>query len=187
MIFTGLDLETSGSSHEASVPIQIGIALPSKESYGGYIGRWDWSQPESQWCEVAEGIHGIAKEQLHEAPNNLIADYLAHRWLEKRRVGNQSFCMVGFNVAGFDMPFVKRYLPTLMGLYTRRSVDLNAVCFSMAEPGKASFDRIKRDCKEYAAEQMGDDQWHDAEFDAIAAMYSYEYLRAAQRDGRYWK
>ena len=95
--------------------------------------------------------------------------------------------MVGFNVAGFDMPYVKQYMPTLMSLFTRRSVDLNAVCYSMSEYGKASYDRIKRDAKRHAAEQIGGDSWHNAEFDALAALYAFKYLREAMRDGRYWK
>lgn len=188
MIFTGLDLETSGDSHTESVPIQIGIALPSKESFGILAGQWDWNEPHSQWNEVAFGIHGITKEQLAEAPSAKMADYYAAEWLSKRQIAGEVSCMVGFNVAGFDMPYVKKYFPTLMGLFTRRSVDLNALCYAMSEYGVASFDRIKRDCKNYAAEQLaGETRWHDAQYDAVAALYAYDYLRAAMRDGRYWK
>lgn len=188
MIFTGVDLETSGDSHEESVPIQIGIAIPNGESFGTLIGGWNWTEPHSQWNEVAAGIHHITKEQLGEAPRSAIADWKASEWLGKRQPDGQIFCMVGWNVAGFDLPFIRHYLPDTAQHFTRRTADLNAICYAMSQPFQASFDRIKRDSKSYAADQIDTPpNWHDAEYDALASLHAFHYLQESIRSGRYWK
>jgi hypothetical protein len=95
----------------------------------------------------------------------------------------RDFVMVGFNVGSFDRPFIKRTLPITYGKFSRRSVDLNSVIFSMSD-SNSDFESIKSDAKSYAFEKMDGmfsdfkNRQHDAEYDAVMSLYCFEYLRS---------
>lgn len=187
MKFVGVDLETSGTDHETTVPIQFGYA-----EYGGvpkswYIGGWDWN--EWEWNETAASVHNIPKNVLQIAPTASTVDPVIAHYLARRIPEGQSYCMIGWNVAGFDRPFIEKHLPLTFAQFSYRTIDLNAICFALAIPKERSYDRIKKESKDYALVRIGDvaeESWHDAGFDALAAVYSYEYLRIMARSGRYF-
>jgi hypothetical protein len=84
---------------------------------------------------------------------------------------------VGWNVCGFDLPYVRHYLPRLGSFISRRSVDLNAVCFTFAGGAGGRWKRLKRRSKRYAEERLGRAEWHDA----AAALLAWEYFKNLTR------
>jgi len=177
--YIGLDFETSGTDPWGdAVPIQIGIASHSLDAdYDSLIGGWDWN--EITWSEESEKIHGITKDRLASADPVWKVDILAAaRLIEYGDLRSRMFNVaVGWNVAGFDRQFVTRWMPNLNRLLSYRTVDLNALVFALVQSEREYAD-VKRASKEYAAEKISDGgDWHDAYFDAIAALYSFEYLR----------
>ena len=101
--------------------------------------------------------------------------------------------MVGWNVAGFDRRFLRRQLPLLNGVFSYRTLDLNAVVFAMTEAGMHAptgrawtYDRLKRDVKTHAADYartiLGyEEAWHAAGYDALCSLLAYERLRSLLR------
>lgn len=97
---------------------------------------------------------------------------------------------VGWNVAGFDWPFVERDFPQVASEFAYRTVDLNAIVFNLSEAREEPYDEIKGAAKDYGAACMKDLEspgltnvatWHDAGYDATASLFSWEYLRSLSR------
>lgn len=190
MKFVGVDLETSGTDHEKSVPIQFGIAFQGEDKWHAWdIGGWKWADDKPvigpagtvfyEWNEEAFEVHKITKQRLQIAPTAEQADSLISGAILPRKPEGQRFCMIGWNVAGFDRPFIEKHLPKTFSMFSYRTVDLNAICFALAVPQVRSYDRVKNESKDYALEKMEGHEtlWHDAGFDALASLHSYEYLR----------
>ena len=196
----GLDLETSGSSHGTSVPIQIGIYAPNGAVFRSDIGGWRWrAWAEDQfsadpiWSEEAFGIHNITKERLELAADRFSVQRQAARFIEEHTnawIGNR--LVVGWNVASFDMPFVRQYLPAVSNMLSYRSIDLNAATYTACDALGLSYGKVKGASKDYAAVVLeeefdwpdGEMTWHDAAYDAAAAIHSYKFiLQVIQRGG----
>jgi len=191
--FWGLDFETSGTSHERHVPIQLGIAAPDGSLYSSLIGGWAWADEMDLgypvpgencwlWDLRAYEVHGIDRERLETAPDtaqvaasalDFVEGYRPEVWHGQRK-------LVGWNVASFDVPFLRKHFSGLARKLSYQSVDLNAVCFAISRAHGISFTEVKARSKEYAAEQMADlfpdEMWHDAGYDALAALHSFDYL-----------
>ena len=202
--YVGLDLETSGTDISAgSVPIQVGVSLGAAANMRSLIGGWEWDnddRPET-WDERAALIHNIDRDlvgvmcDVEEYPT--VVDRKVASFLTRMaNVGPNEAVLVGWNVGTFDFPFVRKYLPNTAALCSYRFVDLNALCFSMAEAGrrrayqpdqaigaKAWKARAKK-----AAERMmgGDPKWHDAGYDATASLLEWSWLvdRLDPKEGR---
>ena len=97
---------------------------------GSPLDSWD----KGSWSEKAFSIHNITKEELALAPTAREVDLLAYQWLIDRgaTAGERALVSIGFNVAAFDHPFFRKYLPKTMSLISRRAVELNSVCFTLA-------------------------------------------------------
>lgn len=201
--YWGLDLETSGTTHEDHVPIQLGLTAPSGITATWLIGGWLWWEDDlgpangdmypggrwSHWSEEAAQVHGITQAQLQAdgLPAAKVAleavrfiEAFSDTWLGNRHV-------VGWNVASFDMPFVRQHLGALSRVLSYRSVDLNAVCFTLTEAHGISYKGLKRRSKEYAAEQLREtypgEMWHDAGYDSAAALHSWDYMKERVKNG----
>ena len=199
--FIGLDLETSGTEiEEGAVPIQVGMAVLVNDStepslFKSNIGWRYFNGPPQRdvfptWSDEAEGIHHLTQDTIRAAPRPSIVEGEAARWLaiEAPDTNRAAIIPVGWNIAGFDMPFIKRYLPGLQAAMAYRSVDLNAVCMSIAQAqlpsplgGRWKFQTLRKIVHEVSggqASQMygGHELWHDATFDALASLYAWEAL-----------
>lgn len=64
-----------------------------------------------------------------------------------------------------------------MDCLSRRSVDLNAVCFTFAATAGSTWKGLKKRSKRYAEERLGRSEWHDAGYDAAAALLCWEYFK----------
>lgn len=193
MIEIGLDLETSGSDINAgAVPIELGLVIDDRRKldrdiFDQRVGGWDWENDPIEWDINAERVHKINMVELDDAPPAHIVDCMAVAWLYPlvKDTPRMERIPVGWNVAGFDMPFVDRHFPQLRALLSYRSIDLNAIVLAMAGLGgdpTARYRQTKTTVKDYArlnAEQIGFEQkWHVAWFDAWAALQSLECLRS---------
>lgn len=98
---------------------------------------------------------------------------------------NRLFIPIGWNVASFDMFHIKKDFPKLSKMFHYRSIDLNAVCFTVADALGMEYDEVKGDAKDYAEQRMGhhykvqeeNGTWHQAGFDALAGVYAWEFLK----------
>ncbi len=135
--------------------IQIGVATAPDEVFVSDIGYEDWNEnPESM------AVHGLSADRIRAAPR---AD------------------AVDADIAAFDLPYVRSYLPRFTSHLGRRSVDLNAVCFTFARTAGSRWKSLKKRSKRFAEEQLDSAQWHDAGYDAVAALLCWEYFKILAR------
>jgi len=192
LFFVSLDLETSGTDHDLSVPIQIGLAVGAYNNNvkDSLIGGWDWSKYE--WDAEAEKVHGIEQVLIDLQPGATLVDGMMAMWLWERlpdhaRRSRQYVVPLGWNVAGFDMPFVRKHLPHLASMFSYRALDLNSVCFFLG--GEDKWRQMKSQAKDGGIDIIRElnggpsspDDYaslaHDAGFDAQWAMAAYHWLR----------
>lgn len=203
VIYLGLDGEMSGADIELGCKlIQIGFAMfngksMSLVSFGSGINPCNVGLDEMAWQEEAAGVHQLTKEQIAEFPDMYTVDKHCYTWLvaygadEKSR---RKTIPVGFNVGAFDMPFVRATLPKTASLISRQTLDLNALCFglSIATPYEGSLMTMngwKRKAKEFADEKItastnSDWRAHNAEYDAVHALYCLQFLTEYPNDSK---
>lgn len=207
LIFVGMDLETSGSSHTRSALIQVGIANEYGQIYSSYVGDWRWEDAtDTKWDHI-DGLRSYdwsdqAEERAHKIPREIIdaarpahiVDAEAAEWI-RANVGivPKAIIPVGWNIAGFDFPFWREYLPRASGSMAYRSVDLNALVFWATQSGLLRPDgqpwtyyKLKGYAKKEAAgmhfARTGDGpQNHDAGYDALVAIYAWDVLKDVLR------
>lgn len=176
--FIGVDGEMTGTDgpgvHQL---IQIGVATAPDEVFVSDIGYKEWSEnPESM------AVHGLSAERIRAAPRADVVDAELCGWLGDKVVGSgRGLIAVGWNVAAFDLPYVRRYLPRFTSHLSGRSVDLNAVCFTFAGTAGSRWKSLKKRSKRFAEEQLGRVQWHDAGYDAAAALLCWEFFKRLSR------
>lgn len=204
--FWGLDLETSGTSHERHVPIQLGLTAPNLETASWYINGWHWSEDCTYadhpveacepgvdswlWDQRAFEVHGITKEKL-EAEGQSIYEVTveAIKFIEEHsEVWHGQRKLVGWNVGSFDVPFVRRHLPGVARVLSYQSADLNAITFAIAEAQGTSYSQLQYDAKTYAFDKAAHAEgvtkaWHDAGFDALCSLHAFNYLQERIRNG----
>ena len=178
----GLDLETTGSDiNDGAVPIQLGLA------FGDDMRAWE-IDPEScgeyTWSAEAEGVHGLKEHDvLAYGLDVKVVDCLAVAWLYEvgaLATGRMNRQPVGWNVAGFDMAFIDRYMPNLRSVLSYRTIDLNAVCAVLGGLLADNVASLKKHSKRHVNDMYSRNgeqvRWHDAGFDAKAALISLDYL-----------
>ena len=179
-LFIGLDGEMSSSElAEGGKLIQIGLSTAE-----GINRSYTMNPGPCQWSEQAEAVHGLSLELLQSCRSPVEVDADLYEFLialgaDTKRRGKT--IPVGFNVGAFDMPFVKDSLPKSYSLFSRRTVDLNAICFALdykeenGMPVKA--ETWKKKAKDYAIEKIGMENQHDAGWDSLMHIYCFEYLK----------
>lgn len=200
-IFIGIDGEMSSPDLQAGgALIQIGaygpidddiLQQPAHRPLFSSLIRFDSAR---LWTEEAESIHGIRREMIESAPSAEEVDELFFRWLIEQGAQERRKLVipVGMNVGSFDMPFVTELLPKSAALFTRRSVDLNGLCFSMDGMPYDGIPMTSLDWKTASLEfgrrmwahEFGMSDWsvaHDAEFDAWVHSFSWEFLKSGMR------
>jgi DNA polymerase III epsilon subunit-like protein len=180
--YIGIDGEMSGTDIEAGHKlIQIGLAKYNEDGGVDKIG-YLINPGEMAWSMEAQEVHLFKQEDIRDYglnPENV--DRWVSNWANPS-TQRRDFVMVGFNVGSFDKPFIKQTLPLTYGKFSRRSVDLNSVIFSMADTN-TKFERIKGRAKDYAIAKMEgmfegfSNRQHDAIYDAVMSLYCFEYLR----------
>jgi hypothetical protein len=187
-IFTGLDGEmTSADLRAGGRLIQIGLAVGTEpeERFCSLIG---WDRGDFVADPTAMLVHGIPEEEIVAAPRPDRVDRDAEEWCLARGASEEKRAMVpvGWNVGAFDLPFVRQALPRTYRLLSRRTVDLNAVCFTLAgvawlggsQPRWTGWRRLaKREAEDRLTALGIEPAWHDAGYDALASLVSWRWLR----------
>lgn len=196
--FVSLDGEMTGSgSREPSVVahkeyqlIQIGLATmemgkrpdpvvlrpETLKMYVSDIGYDTWNaQPQ------AMEVNKFTPERIRAGPMPGQVDLEANVWLNVHLgEGKRDLHAVGWNVGSFDLMFIREYLPLLGDRFSYRSVDLNSILYSVADT-EDDYKRLKGAAKsgaEVALRNMGvESAWHDAGYDAAAALMAFKILR----------
>lgn len=210
-VFVGLDLETT-AGHQLGRICQVGVAFnaletfcedvnPGNQKNAIVVERWidssmTWPGGDAWLVETAAlKVNGFDSDRMAAgAPTALIdtalADWL-HEQCERMGVKRGNLIPVGYNISGFDMPFVNRELPQTASFFSRRTVDLNALCFALGASSQffddagMGWEGWKKRSKRYASQVLGTPHWHDAGFDATAALLMFLYLHQEMRpDGR---
>ena len=187
-LLIGLDGEMSDSEiDKGAVLIQIGVCDQYGNTFESLIGH-----PEGWYkTEQASSVHRIPDEDILLAAPAPSVDERLRIWLDTRlhdsyirgdHTGLRPFIPLGWNVGGFDMPFVRKFLPLSCEIISRRSVDLNALCYSFEQSlvtyhgERKSFNQWRQLAHDYAESLLGNTIWHDALFDAQAGLEAYNFL-----------
>ena len=190
----GLDGEMSAADTAAGGRlIQIGLAVHTTPdgteaerpaTFSSLINPGDIT-----WDARAAAVHGYTLADVLTAPlasgvDDAVVTWLAQHGLDRERRG----IAIGFNVGAFDIPHLTLVLPRTARLFARRTIDLNALCFTLdgvAHQGTpASWSGWKRMATTYAerviaANAAHDLAAHDAGYDALLHLHAWRFLRAA--------
>lgn len=195
--FVALDGEMTAASIAMGGRIfQIGIVLLEKTDQGigisdSYTATFNPGE-EYYWDPEAEAVHGCLESEILEAQPAADVDSKLAEWLRVRGVDgwDNPGIAVGFNVGAFDLPHIEVMLPETFKLFSRRSVDLNAICFTLDDAEyngqKTSWAVWKRMAKKYAERSilLGQNnvylsEAHDALYDSYLHYYAWSFLQAA--------
>jgi hypothetical protein len=190
LIYVGLDGEMTGTELSAQARLcQIGIAFDTKRTFVSDIG---WGVGDYIAVDQALEVNKFTHRRIQQGPDPTFVDNL----LESFLVGNgglkdkKIFIPVGFNVGRFDMPFVEDALPISNQYFSRRTIDLNAICFDYDgeikyEGSYPTWRGWKRLAKNYAQEIIDTSNVqgaaHDAGWDAVQAILCLEFLKSVIR------
>lgn len=184
--YLGLDCEMTGTNMDAGHELcQVGAATESGEVFVSEIH-----------CNLINvdtdsmAVHGIDPGWLKEgAPRASVVDDRLAYFIQQSMGNRHKAVPVGWGVSYFDMPWVRKYLPRTAAMLSRRSVELGSVCYTVGVTFGLSPDVLKRRAKRYAEDELtthqGPARWHNAGFDAQAALLSWQYLMAVMKEGRY--
>jgi hypothetical protein len=194
--FFGLDGEMSSSDlDKGGRLIQIGVTAHTNLDGTVAIGDEAFcallNPGPNFWAPIAEAVHGFTEAEVAAAlPASVVDDHLVE-WLlahgaDLKRRGNT--VPIGLNVGAFDMPHVAAALPRTSAMFARRTVDLNAILFTL---DGASYDGAKLGVDEWktlalkfadrtiAGLRVGSEgQAHDAGYDALQALHAWRFLRS---------
>jgi len=189
VVVVGVDGEMSSPDMSEGKVIRVGVA----SRHAGVLDVFDqvaaWPDVESGWSAQAESVHKLTVADVLSASPAEVVDMKAADWLAARggKVGAHRLVAVGFNVGAFDLPFFRRDMPVLASMLARRSIDLNAVCFTLSGwdpvPGRVgrSAAEWKRAVKFQGAARVEAagfaGSFHEAGYDAAVALEGWCWLR----------
>jgi len=165
------------------VLIQIGAAFDATERFSALLG---WPEDSYFKTDRAMAVHGLDLVTISAADPPAEVDAQLEQWLLARGADceKRALVPVGYNVGAFDLPF-GAFLPRTSQLLSRRVVDLNAFCLAYEGRGPyqgslPTFSGWKRLTKRYAAEKLTavglEESWHDAGYDAAAAIVQVAFF-----------
>ncbi len=189
-VYMGLDGEMTCADLAAGGRlIQIGLAVGTgpEERITELIG---WDEGDFFAEEKAMEVHGIPVKTILAAPRPPEVDERLCEWCLDHggKADKRKLVTVGWNVGAFDLPFVQQALPKTFRLLSRRSADLNAICFALGGtltvsgscPAWSGLKRMSKRFAERSLEKLGiEAAWHDAGYDALAGLLSFQWLREA--------
>jgi DNA polymerase III epsilon subunit-like protein len=149
-------------------------------------------EDEYYWEEEAEAIHGVREEEMLQAISAEEADEAIHNWLVSQGVDARvnPAVAIGFNVGSFDLPHIAEVLPRTYKLFSGRSIDINALCFTLDgveyKGTSSEWSGWKRMAKKYAERSislannsMYTPEAHNALYDAYMHFYAWQFIQAA--------
>lgn len=161
MNLLGFDIETSGTSREFDVPVQICLVEHATESNQNRILLNTLANPGRQIPKKASDVHGITDASVRSAP-----DYVIAAWLCTLIVtASKPAYLVGFNSKSFDEPILSRCIgmPVFPGIQHLDVLDL-AYRYFPTEPSHKLSDLYSSFFNETLVDA------HDAAADVIATL-----------------
>lgn len=161
--FAALDFESAGErANEPGVPIQIGIASMEALSPCAASFYRSYIRAERPVTWSAQQIHGIASEDLKDAPDLLslwpeIKGRLGGRWIVAHGSGTEKRFLRAFPLHGFG-PWVDTLTLSRKILPGRASYALSDLVSGMG-------------LEEEIRAQLPDFHWHEALSDALASLF----------------
>jgi|SRR6266853_40786 len=172
MIYCGLDIETTGLDLNKDHRL-IQLALV----YGP--ATWVYDVLPIGVMTIDPRAMEVNKFTLSRIEGGVPNDELDHD-LSKYLLNEfkpESLTAVGWNIGSFDLPFLKKELPKTSTLFSHRVVDLSGICILAAERKSLNWRNLKEVWHKAAEEAMNEKaQWHDALWDARAALKVWELL-----------
>lgn len=171
ILAVGLDIETT-SLHTNRGLLSIGVYTEIDGDCHSFYGEMR-PHADAVWSYKSSEINGFQPESIRRAPDDYtivdfsLCDSFAEifnddRWVDVRPVG--------FNVDGFDMATVKRFLPNFAMLFSHRCIELNSAALVLTNIFGVTKNQLKNDVEASLGEEA---QWHNAYYDA---MISYKIL-----------
>jgi hypothetical protein len=198
--FFALDGEMTASSIAMGGRIfQIGLVGILKDSDNNMNTQESFSltfspgEDEYYWEPEAEAVHGVREEEMLSALIGIEeADEIIYNWLLSQGVDTEKnpAVAVGFNIGSFDLPHIAEALPRTYSLFSKNSVDLNSLCFTLDgleyNGDAADHTQWKRMAKKYAERSISliNDtvyaaEAHNALYDAYLHFYAWKFMHAA--------
>lgn len=186
MLFVGIDGEMSCPDMEKGGKlIQIGLSVMT-DSGIETISYYLRPPADMYWEDRAAEVHKITQEQLKsQGVHPEEVDEILYEWLIKRGANPKrrvKTIPVGFNITGFDMPFLKVTLPKTYSLFSRRTAELNGMLWLLHDKQGKTMEQWKEMAMEYARMNLDDYKPHDAGWDSARHLLCFEYLRTAVAD-----
>lgn len=177
--FVGVDIETVGLDLNRHPLCQIGVAFSDhpEDVFVSDVG-WDTSGFMFTYEQTALDINGFTLERIQSGPPPEEVWERLHGFLSARSEPAQDVIAVGWNFASFDLPRILRVFPGFANHFSYRTVDLNAICFALGGGDKKSFKEWKTRAQEAAVLSLGHENLHDAGWDALASLASFDWLRS---------
>jgi oligoribonuclease (3'-5' exoribonuclease) len=187
LILAGVDGEMSGPDPTAHSLIQIGVALSEHQVFSSRIG-WDAAQFDP---EALKAI-GWTSDELRDGPSAQDVDQRLVSWLREHAVTERSIVAVGWGVSVFDIPFIRKCLPSFACFLHHHTVELNAIMYAFGDsmsyleqrPNAAGWKRMAKYIGEHYMYLAYDRhaQPHDAGDDAVQAIKSLRWIKALLED-----
>lgn len=188
MNFVGLDIETTGLDYaKGHRLIQVGIAQDVSRDPSSADGRLVITRDVRPFGRVvfdeeAMTVNGFTPERIARAPRQFEVEKEIVEKFEAAGFGPGEVTAVGWNVGAFDLHFLYLEMPTLAKFFSHRVLDLTGIAILLAEIQGKSREEIKREIQGAVAARLAgrgiDAEWHDAGYDARAALEAFALLRS---------
>jgi hypothetical protein len=146
-----LDLETSTDNPETGTILSVGaVAIVPQSAFGWhqYYREVKHEGPVTITPEALR-VNGFDVSKLDQRGMTLSEiDEDLSKWLRMATTWIAEPLKpvpLGRNVVGFDMPFVRKYLPESAKMLGYRGIDLNALAYTEAERANMAYKNVKRD------------------------------------------
>jgi len=182
LIFAGLDGEMTGSRVEQHQLIQIGLALSEDEVFCSRIS-WQSFEFDPEALEVI----GVTEDEVRQGPTAEQVDDELVQWLKNKGIAEHSIIPVGWEVAAFDKPFIRKTLPKFYNYLHFHSVELNSVIYTFADvmpyqgtrPNSATWKKMAKVIATFnlKCETAKWPKSHDAGEDAVMGLITWKWLK----------
>jgi oligoribonuclease (3'-5' exoribonuclease) len=182
----GLDCEMTGGHFESAYKTcQVGIAYAAENFFVSDVG---WRGSEYEHTAEALLVNKFTHERIQNGPSPDVVERKSVAWVNTVNPAPGLLLAVGWGVHG-DLRFVRRDLPALGERFAWRCVDLTSVCTFLGNMrgryGEYSATTWKQKAKKFAVDKLKkyniEKNFHDAGYDALVALYGYEWLRSVVR------
>jgi len=199
--YVGIDAEMTGTDYLTHRLIQVGFTVDARDSAKCFRSDVGWENGNYRYQDEALVVNRFTHERIRTGPKVDEVESKLLTWFKEVGLEESSIIPVGFAVRTFDMPFINRTFSTeVMKYFIRpkprglpsdhspflyRCSDLTDYTLGMAYGIERSQRKLygeqawKRAGKEYAQRELAkagvEPDWHDALYDARAALLQMEF------------